>query len=667
MNLSYQNKIVRNTFRVSLFLFLVLAIFSLITMPAYAADRELSTIQSVIYYVVTAIGAFFARIGAWLLDASISLFVVNMAEFSDNRGLTQAVEALWAVVRDIFNLLFIFGVIWAGFKTILSSDDSQTKRLLGGIIVAAVLINFSLYFVRVIIDFNNFLAYQVSELMVANQYPDTILGIPINRISSGFIAATSLNNFPENSGSVAEELTDPSEYADSSVESDADIGWSIVVLAFFVMAMLIAMGFIFAAGSLILFTRFMYLTFLMIFAPVIFLGLIFPQLAGRGGNYFKKLINQSLIAPAYIFMLYLSLYALQSFSNVQGGYSFWGSIIYFMVVMGFAYASLMVAKSLGAVGADYGMNMVKKGTGAVTGGLTAGLAAYGLRKGAGAVLEKMDKSGARGKLRDIGSVEGAEKYGKFKSFMARRALEAADKAGNVSYDVRQAPGAKRVSQALNLGEGSKIGYVQQKEELAKKEKAYTERIFGKVDDDDETVLRLRAEQDALEAKIDADKKKARKLQKDKSQTGDADEQRMYQAQIDDLKAGIEADTEALAKQKEAVSREMHRYQIGTERNVDQTLLDDIKDDKDKLKEKMVAFAAMDKKDPARDTKMDEIMADKKKLADKEKEAAKQAGGYAGVVEGMSWLQNLFTGRTAALNENAGDAIRKEAKSKIKGG
>src|SRR3989339_625505 len=69
------------------------------------------------------------------------------------------VEKAWSVVRDISNMLFIIALLYIAIKTILQMNTSDNKRAIGFIIMIALLINFSLFATRVVIDASNILAH----------------------------------------------------------------------------------------------------------------------------------------------------------------------------------------------------------------------------------------------------------------------------------------------------------------------------------------------------------------------------------------------------------------------------------------------------------------------------------------------------------------------------
>lgn len=303
-----------------------------------------------VYSTFTVIGAMIAWIGGFLLDVSLSVFVANMAGAAQTMGLTSVIVSLWQVIRDFFNLLFIFSLIWVGFQTILGTAGTDTKKWVSSLVVAALLINFSLYITQVVVDFSNVAAFQVSQMMQTETYLVPVFGVEIQDISGGFTAKTQLENFPAESQEALNNLIGPGSGFKGFTAA--------IAMGFVAMMMLIVLGFVFAAGALIMFTRFIGLTFLMVFSPFIFLGWVFPKLDKFGKQWQGYFISQVLVGPVFLFMLYFSYRALEGFSTLQE-YTLTNVLVYFVIVIGFVSMSLVVAKKIGAYGASQAINIGK--------------------------------------------------------------------------------------------------------------------------------------------------------------------------------------------------------------------------------------------------------------------------------------------------------------------
>ena len=98
------------------------------------------------------IGGLFVGIGGLALDITLRLTVIEMGNFFSG-GYGLGIIQVWQIIRDLFNILFIFAFIFLGIKTILNSDDSGTRRAIGHIIIAGVFVNLSLFITQAIVRF----------------------------------------------------------------------------------------------------------------------------------------------------------------------------------------------------------------------------------------------------------------------------------------------------------------------------------------------------------------------------------------------------------------------------------------------------------------------------------------------------------------------------------
>jgi hypothetical protein len=170
--------------------------------------------------------------------------------------------------------------------------------------------------------------------------------------------------------------------------------FKIIGFGFVVMVFMLITAFVFVAGAFLLLVRFIALILLMIFSPAMFLGWVFPGFAGYSKQWWGYFLRYALVAPAYLFMIYLSLTALNKMdfgdssfgqASVSGSITtgLFGFFLYYLIVTGFVYASLVVAQKMGIVGATQAINISKGIERSVRGAAlsyTVGGAAAGLLK-----------------------------------------------------------------------------------------------------------------------------------------------------------------------------------------------------------------------------------------------------------------------------------------------
>lgn len=305
--------------------------------------------------ITTVIGSAAIALGGVFLDTAIFYTVTQMGSwFTPGEELGIGVTAMWGVVRDLLNILFIFGLIYIGIKTILNADDSGTKRTLGLLIVAALLVNFSLYFTQVIVDFTNIAAIQVH-----NQIIGTSPGGSDPSTAGAFLNVSRASTFFEGKSATL-----------NSLSFGATFFYAILILIF-----LVTTGIVFAMGAILLLVRFATLLLYMIFSPLMFAGWILPAAGSAVGKYWtwEGFLKQAFFPPAYLFMLYLSLVTLSNLQKlintpniaysevIESGTSAVGIMsifMFFSLMIVLLYASIKIATTMGIAGAGTSLKIL---------------------------------------------------------------------------------------------------------------------------------------------------------------------------------------------------------------------------------------------------------------------------------------------------------------------
>ena len=305
-----------------------------------------------VYAIALGIGGLFVGIGGLALDITLRLTVIEMGNFFSG-GYGLGIIQVWQIIRDLFNILFIFAFIYLGIKTILNSDDSGTRRAIGHIIIAALFINFSLFITQAIVDFSNIAATQIYNQAVSRgQYTDQFLITGPQTISGAFLTISDLTTF----------------FGSSNLLNDMK-GSQIIVYSILMMTFLVLAGIVFLFAAFHVLYRFVALSIYMILSPVLFLGLILPKFQGYTDKWVRGLLKQSFFAPAFLFLVYVSLMALErlkdqlDFGVASKGYSVvkdgikmtadgFTIFVFFGIVIGFLYASVKVGEMMSIAGAN---------------------------------------------------------------------------------------------------------------------------------------------------------------------------------------------------------------------------------------------------------------------------------------------------------------------------
>ena len=309
---------------------------------ADAAATEIPQFDDPLYkllygFVITVFGTIFAWSGA-IFDIGLNKFLLGFGDLYYNHNVGVAVEETWKIVRDLFNLTFIFGLVYIGFKMILDADDHHGRKMLINLIGAALLVNFSLFIIKFLIDISD-----ITAAVIAKGFSTT------TSISNAFINVINLGTILKLSGEQIAALQTSGAFA----------------YIFGIMIFLAVASFVFAAGGILLIIRFIVLNIYLVFSPIMFIGWVFPSFSHHSKKYMDGFLAQAFFAPAYLLMLYLSFKVLSTYADVQdvnyGALFVDGpvkansaemAIPFFILAMIFLVASLVVAKNMGAVGAS---------------------------------------------------------------------------------------------------------------------------------------------------------------------------------------------------------------------------------------------------------------------------------------------------------------------------
>lgn len=411
------------------------------------------------------IGLFLGVSGA-LFDGVIDIFVLGMgAQVHGTFG--DAITAGWELVRDIANIAFVFGFVYIGIMTILDPEKANTKRLLAQLIIAALLINFSLFFTRVVIDVANIATVEIRDLMVIRDAGGNEVDIGIGGAFMQHLGVADLYN--------------PEGISFSSIGDTWGAIFSEGSFAFFILAsfLMLTAAFVFAAGAVLLLIRFAALLLIMIFSPVLFAATVFPQTEKYAKQLWDLLFRYAFFAPLLLLLLLMS-FLLISQGTADGSLldalhdsGHVDVLARFVLIIIFLIMSVVAANKLGIAGSDAVVSTATKAGGFAVGG-TLGMAG---RATLGRLGDRLIKSSfVQDRLHKKGLA----------GFVGRRAADVGKAARGASYDWRQIGG---VGKKFGMGEGKRGGYEQSMREAQQKEQEYAKLLI----EDKEAAAAVRAQ------------------------------------------------------------------------------------------------------------------------------------------------------------------------------
>ena len=370
------------------FLIPIVVVVLLVPCLVYAQNP----VASLLGYIIMPIVGLFGK----LMTVLIKL-LISVAQYNDFIN-SAAVSKGWIIIRDVFNIGFVLILLVIAFATVLNIEKYSYKRLLGGFLLAAVLVNFSKLICGVIIDISQVLTLTFVDAFKAMGEGNLAQMIGLKDIMS-------LPN--ENNGGTA---------------GTEKIGALILGLIMSIIGTIVV-GII----LLIFVFRIIILWFLVLLSPLAFLSNVLPSLQSYGKQWWQKFTHQVIIGPILAFLLWLSFSIVQGSSGgdiykqvltdpgvvrdvtdteITAAISEAGrpqDMLNFIIGIGLLMGSLMVAQQLGVAGGKMAGSAVGK-----IQAVAKGMGKLGL-KGVDRTVEKVGKVGVRG----IGKITGAKSLQRF--------------------------------------------------------------------------------------------------------------------------------------------------------------------------------------------------------------------------------------------------------------
>ncbi len=314
-------------------------------------------------YTVMTFAAWLAGGASVVLNYAVQELVVGMGMLVGNlTGITDA----WIVLRDIANVFLLFLTIFIGIATILNLSAWNYKQLLWKVVIAALFVNFSMFFTKIVIDVSNLAATELYALIMEQKGGTS--AACATQIASGSFTGECIDDGI--AGAFWDQMRLATFYDISQIppdKRDEATQRMIWVGALGTILFLVA-AFVFGAAAFLLIGRFVILVLLIILSPVAFVMWI-TRISGSGSQWWHKLLNQAFFAPAIFLMWWIALKIMTGLNarymlGSQEGYaatalmttSGISLLFYFVIVMGFLIASLIVARNLGAAGAGAVLN-----------------------------------------------------------------------------------------------------------------------------------------------------------------------------------------------------------------------------------------------------------------------------------------------------------------------
>ena len=220
------------------------------------------------------------------LEAQIIDYLLSPSNFSFTDA--PIVKIGWTLMRDLANMFFILILLTIAFATVLRMESYGMKRLLPKLIIAAILINFSLVFAGFVIDFS-----QVLTTFFIKQ----AIGDDFGTITLKMASAMNITNFYKPSKEI-------SGLGIIKLTSDAFAASTGIILT---LVGLIITVFVFGAMAIFLVLRIINIWWLLIVLPLAVVAAVIPDTSGRFKEWWNNFFKWTFFAPTFAFFIYLSL------------------------------------------------------------------------------------------------------------------------------------------------------------------------------------------------------------------------------------------------------------------------------------------------------------------------------------------------------------------------
>ncbi len=459
-----------------------------------------------IFYAILTLMSFILWLAGQLLNYVLDYTIMDMKKNLDD---LDGINIAWKVIKDLMNIAFIFMLVYEGIKLIIGVGSREyIKKFIAGIVLASILINFSLFFTKVLIDASNIVTIGIyTQILGPNANVKDTWGFPYG-LSNPIVKSLGLTSIYDSDA--------------PAFGSGKDIA-GIFIMGFGSGTVILIASFIFFAVAIIFLVRYLVLIFLLMLSPIGYMGMGLPFMKPYATKWWESFKGQLLFGPIYMLMTWVILTLMGSKGFITAGsYSemFNGAskinlssmslLFNFVLLIGLLIASLVIAKNT----AKQGSELIGQATGKVSafaGGVVAGGASGIMRNTVGARYDRMANdqqlmdAAARG---DKGAQARLDRYRKLasSSFDARRSKLGESLQSSTGMGLGKGTEGVPFMGNAKAGEG---GFEKKRKDEVKKREEYIKSL--KPTDEQEEAHKLQAKERAL--KTLADKERMAEIEK----------------------------------------------------------------------------------------------------------------------------------------------------------
>lgn len=435
----------------------------------FGSGSFVGCIAYLVYYLVYWPVAWFAGILGKLFDFFLGY------SLSDASYRAQFAVRGWQIVRDLSNIFFIIILVYTGLMAVFGGGPNM-KKVVPQLILNALLINFSLFGTRVIIDISNVVArvfyksVEVCDGKCNSDMSNKKEGIAgYTPLSEKIVSAFNPQKiFSTDTLSAASALPDNGTSQQGSVNARVADRSTSEYAGYFIVVSLIAAFILFAIAMMFWKTAFFFvgrvigLYICMIFAPFAFLTMGGMPLVSKIGElswkkWSEDLVNYATLAPIFVFFLYVIYSFLETdFIKVYAdkvGNSFFETVVYIAIPMIIVWYMIRQGVKIAekyAGDAGKGVTKIMNTATGLVGGAALGVATGGVALAGRNILGRV---GAR--VAGSGALQNASARGGIRGWLADRTMQVGSGMSRATYDARNTTAARNFQRATgtNLNGG----------------------------------------------------------------------------------------------------------------------------------------------------------------------------------------------------------------------
>lgn len=353
-------------------------------------ERSIAGVFNSVIMILASVPMTLSSLLLWLSAELLEVIIkISMFSFREMVGQGSGVATTWKVFRDIANMFFIFILLYTAIATILGLGGIDIKKIITRVIIVALLINFSFFFTKVIIDSSNILAVgfynEIVKVPCRNESVRNLDGRESkSNIGAAFMCKLGITSLFD--AKVMEAIVTGKNGLDGSGKL---IVFTITATIFILIATVI-----FFAAALMFLARLVTLIILLMLSPLAFAAMALPN-----DKYSKKwtdsLISNSIVAPVYMAATWAVLIVMDNMTirtnstlvdailGVNGKPVGDAGTVYlnYFLLIGLMVSTLIISKQFGAYGAGGALTALNKARGWTQGQLGRGMVrGFGINK-----------------------------------------------------------------------------------------------------------------------------------------------------------------------------------------------------------------------------------------------------------------------------------------------